>query len=104
MHFFQNSWFLAYGSWFLLLILGTIGIIAYIHNKHKFLRRIAVYFTITLFFGISVSLNSQRSLFVSAATPTSLELNNGEREMESPSLMTNLFRLIGSMLRDKISN
>jgi hypothetical protein len=24
--------------------------------------------------------------------------------MESPSLMTNLFRLIGSMLRDKISN
>ncbi len=104
MHFFQNSWFLAYGSWFLLLILGTIGIIAYIHNRQKFLRRIAVYFVATLFFGAIISISSQKSLFISSATSNSLSINKAESEIESPSLMTNLFRMVGSMLRDKISN
>jgi hypothetical protein len=103
MHFIQNSWFAVYSIWFLLLVLGVIGIISYIHNRPKFLRRIGVYFSITFLFATVFTFTGSRSVFVDSKQINLSELKQ-DREVESPSLVTNVFRMVGSMLRDKISN
>ncbi len=104
MHFIQNSWFAVYSIWLLLLILGVVGIISYVHNRRKFLIRVAIYFGITFLAALAFSFNSDRSLFINSRQISLSEISKNDREVASPSLLNSAFRFIGSVLRDKISN
>lgn len=104
MHFIQNSWFAVYSIWIILLTLGVVGIISYVHNRQKYLNKIAVYFSITLLTALAFSFNSERSLFISAKQIDLSAINNSDNQVESPSLVNTAFRYIGFILRDKISD
>ncbi len=103
MHFIQNSWFAVYSIWLVLLTLGVVGIIAHIHNRRRYLRRIAVYFSVTFVLAITFSFQTDRSIFINSDQLSISKPNNGQ-QVENPSLLNSAFRFIGSVLRDKISN
>lgn len=104
MHFIQNSWFVVYSIWLLALILGVVGIILYIHNRQVFLRKIAVYFSITFVSAMVFSFSAEKSVFLDSRQISLTEMKNDNKTVESPSLLNGAFRFIGSILRDKISN
>ena len=104
MHFIQNSWFVVYSVWLLLMMLGVIGIIAYVHNRPRFLKRVLVYFTITFMAALTFSFHNDNSILLNNQAIRLTEIRNNENEVESPSILNNAFRFLGTLLKDKISN
>lgn len=84
--------------------MGVVGVILYVQNRQRFLKKIAVYFTLTFFVALSFSFDSERSIFMPNKQINMSELNNDDSQVESPSVISSAFRFLGSLLKDKISN